>query len=487
MSDSVKLLPFWAGSRLRLPLSVTRSSAGLQCRGRGGGRRSGAACCARSGRRLGRAARSRGRARDARSGGRAMPLAWRPAWGRCQRAVGLALDGAGRRRRAGHRPAAAAARGRPLPGQGRHGRQAPAIVERQDDERPAAEPVRPGWLRPHRMEHATHGGEPRQLRTGDRGRHAEGISAARPDVAGRRGTAGCMTPRATTGLDGGRRMLTWYAEQARDLPWRRPDASPWEVDGQRVHAAADPGGAGAWAVAELGGALAHPAGAGRGAGRGGGPGLGPAGLSASRPAAAPRRRWHHRASRRRGAQRPRRPAGPAGRRLLHGGGDRRASRTGNGTSCWTPTSAGCWPGLRSGEAHPPAAATAPRRGGPTVPAGRAGRAARWAVASMELGPWSARPGRRAASAAPSRDRAPGTAPGRPSGRAAAAAPDVRGNRPAVPGRAAGRASLEPTCRSPAPSWTPAWPDPINGTGLWRRWSPTGWWSATTTAGTPCPV
>ena len=57
-----------------------------------------------------------------------------------------------------------------------------------------------------------------------------------------------------------------------------------------------------------------------------------------------RPRGDHRTARRRGADRARRPAGAARRRLLHGGRDRLASPTGNGTSCWTPTSAGCSPG-----------------------------------------------------------------------------------------------------------------------------------------------
>ena len=155
----------------------------------------------------------------------------------------------------------------------------------------------------------------------------------------------------------------------------------------------------------------------------------------------------------------RRPAGPARRRLLHRGGDRlvRVRAAARRAGHQRPPGAG--PGRLPGRRIPPAAgdrgrdAARRRRTCRTEPA----RAARWAVASMELGrPGLHRPDAGAASAARSRDLCAWQAAGPTRhGRAAAAAPDVRGHRPTVPGRAAGRAAVERRAGRLGPSWTPS--------------------------------
>ncbi len=111
-------------------------------------------------------------------------------------------------------------------------------------------------------------------------------------------------------------------------------------DGQRVHAAADPGRAGPRTVGRLAGSLADSGGAGGRARRRGGAGLGPARLPAPRAAAAPGCRGDHRAVRRAGAAATWSPSAacrasaPTPRRRSP------ASRTGGARSCWTPTSVG---------------------------------------------------------------------------------------------------------------------------------------------------
>jgi A/G-specific adenine glycosylase len=55
------------------------------------------------------------------------------------------------------------------------------------------------------------------------------------------------------------RQLSEMVRRAqRDLPWRRPGVTPWQIRGQRVHASADARGAGRTDLAGLGGALATP-------------------------------------------------------------------------------------------------------------------------------------------------------------------------------------------------------------------------------------
>ena len=86
--------------------------------------------------------------------------------------------------------------------------------------------------------------------------------------------------------------------------------------------------------------------------------------------------------------RARRPAGPARGRLLHRGGHRLASRTGSGTWCWTPTSAGCWPGSLPARRVPGRGdrgrdAARDRRSCPTDPPARpAGRWRRWSSGAL---------------------------------------------------------------------------------------------------------
>ena len=55
-------------------------------------------------------------------------------------------------------------------------------------------------------------------------------------------------------------LVEWYARAKRELPWRAPGVSAVADPGQRVHAAADPGGAGGADLGGMGGALADAVG-----------------------------------------------------------------------------------------------------------------------------------------------------------------------------------------------------------------------------------
>ena len=89
-------------------------------------------------------------------------------------------------------------------------------------------------------------------------------------------------------------------------------------------------------------ALADPGRPCRRAGRRGGPGLGPARLPATGAAPARRRSGDRGTARRPGARVVRRPAGAARASATTPRRPSRRSPTGSGTSCSTPTCAGCW-------------------------------------------------------------------------------------------------------------------------------------------------
>ena len=157
----------------------------------------------------------------------------------------------------------------------------------------------------------------------------------------------------------------------------------------------------------------------------------------------------------------------------------RPSPSGGGTSCSTPTSAGCWRGPCSGVEFPRAVGH-PGRARPRRPAccpttARPPRPGRWP-------PWSS--ARWSASAASPRcARLPGRRPVRVAGgrlpgvrRAAAARPDLRRHRPAVPRPAARPCSATATARCTAAALDAAWPArPSSASGASPGWSTTGWW------------
>ena len=58
-------------------------------------------------------------------------------------------------------------------------------------------------------------------------------------------------------------LVEWYGRARRDLPWRAPGVTAWQILVKRVHAAADPGRPGGADLAGLGGPLAHAIGDGR--------------------------------------------------------------------------------------------------------------------------------------------------------------------------------------------------------------------------------
>ena len=145
--------------------------------------------------------------------------------------------------------------------------------------------------------------------------------------------------------------------------------------------------------------------------------------------------------------------------------------------------------VAAGEGAPPLAATAAEtRLADRLPAGRPGsRGPLGGGVDGARAPWSARLVRRPASAAPSRTGAPGVGPVGRSAVGPRRRSDVRGHRSSVPGRAAGRAAVErrrgragragPGLAGRRPAR--ACPD--------LAASSTAWWSATTTTGTPCPA
>ena len=144
-----------------------------------------------------------------------------------------------------------------------------------------------------------------------------------------------LRPRAIVG-----RVLGWYADHARDLPWRRPGTSPWAVmvsefmlQQTPVERVRGPWAAwlDRWPTPEA--LAAAPAGeAVRAWGRLGYPRRA---LRLHQAAVAITERFDGQVPGRPGG-----PAQPAWRRLLHRGGDHAASRTGGARSCWTPTSGG---------------------------------------------------------------------------------------------------------------------------------------------------
>ena len=83
-------------------------------------------------------------------------------------------------------------------------------AQQHDEHDHAAEPVDARGLRSHRVQHRAHG------------RDATGRTArSGGSVRGCRAT--CRPHRCTQPL------LAWYADRARDLPWRRPDRDAWGV------------------------------------------------------------------------------------------------------------------------------------------------------------------------------------------------------------------------------------------------------------------
>ena len=175
-------------------------------------------------------------------------------------------------------------------------------------------------------------------------------------------------------------------------------------DGQRVHAAADPGRAGPRTVGRLAGSLADSGGAGGRARRRGGAGLGPARLPAPRAAAAPGCRGDHRTVRRAGAAGPGVPPQPAGRRLLHRGGDHQLRlRAARGRAGHQRPSGDRPGGARRGlsDNRPEPARAAPWRSGSRHANRRGPPAGPWPRWSWA--PWSVWPGPPAAATARSRD------------------------------------------------------------------------------------
>ena len=241
------------------------------------------------------------------------------------------------------------------------------------------------------------------------------------------------------------RVLRWYDDHAPRPAVAPPGGHPLADHGQRVHAAADPGGSGAGAVAAWVDRWPTPA------------------ALAAASAGEAVRAWGRLGY-------PRRASGCTGGRVITDQHDgevpteppscwpcpasaptrrRRspASRSASGTSCWTPTSAGCWPGSPAGRALPPPAATAAetRRAERFLP--RTGRAARWAVASMELGALVCTARTPRCESARSRTGAPGAGPDGPS----------------RPGRGGGRRTRAPTGSAAAHCW----PCCARPTGRWR--------------------
>ena len=190
-------------------------------------------------------------------------------------------------------------------------------------------------------------------------------------------------------------------------------------------------------------------------------------------------------ARRRGAGRARRPARAAGRRQLHRGRGGELRVRPAGTWCWTPTSAGCWPGscrrranrrgADPGRADRRRASCCPRRADRAAP----GRWRRWSWAR-----WSAPPAP-ACAACPVGGRCAWRAAGYPGWRPAAARPDLRRHRPAVPGALLGvlRSADEPVA---ADELAEAWPARRAARArAWPRWSPTAWPLGSAVAG-HCP-
>ena len=112
-------------------------------------------------------------------------------------------------------------------------------------------------------------------------------------------------------------VLAWYDDHARELPWRGSGRLGMVGDGQRVHAPADPGRAGAACARRVARSVADPISPGRGVHGGGGADVGPTGLSPSRTTPARGGHGDRRASRRRGPGGVRRPARVAGGGRLH--------------------------------------------------------------------------------------------------------------------------------------------------------------------------
>ena len=210
----------------------------------------------------------------------------------------------------------------------------------------AADPIRLGGFRPHRVQHGAHGPSLGSA-TGDRRQPRRRLVTVHVTAAAvghcprRQAITVMLVPSVPTSSG---RILGWYATHARDLPWRRPDASPWSIMVSEFMLQQTPvervrGPWQAWIDR-----WPTPASLAARTGRRGGARLGPAGLPAPRAPTAPGGDGDHRTLRRPG---PRLIAHPCSAFPVWAATPRPrspASPSGTGRSCWTPTSAGCWPG-----------------------------------------------------------------------------------------------------------------------------------------------
>ena len=234
------------------------------------------------------------------------------------------------------------------------------------------------------------------------GRGPTGWSTREPSAAGRPlrarraptpgggtlGSRGPHRPLLATLPDGsaaGEALVDWYATAARDLPWRRPGVAAWAVLVSEIMLQQTPVARvrPVWRAGWRAGRRRPTA---RPARRRGRPGVGQARLPAPGAAAARGGRRDRRAARRRGAGRAGRAAGAARASARTPPARWPASPTARGSPWSTPTCAGWWPGCgaRPGEAGPPPPPGTSPTSTALLPADPA-RAARFAVAAMELG------------------------------------------------------------------------------------------------------